>query len=60
MQMSKICEGVMMGTFTTLTLLDEYVIVLKIVGDKKVKICLASNEYNLFEQLFKNFDFLLK
>ena len=50
----------MMGTFTTLTLLDEYVIVLKIVGDKKVKICLASNEYNLFEQLFKNFDFLLK
>ena len=60
MQMSKICEGVMMGTFTTLTLLDEYVIVLKIVGDKKVKICLASNEYNHFEQIFKNFDFLLK
>ena len=38
----------MMGSFTTLTLLDEYVLVLKLVGERRVKICLGSNEYNLF------------
>ena len=30
-QMAKICDGVLMGTFTTKTLLNEYVLVLKVV-----------------------------
>lgn len=37
-----------MGTFTTSTLLDEYVIVLKLIGERKMKICLGGNEYSLF------------
>jgi hypothetical protein len=42
-QMSKICEGVYMGTFTTKSLLNEYVLVVKNVEGRQVKICIGSN-----------------
>ena len=58
-QLLKICEGVYLGTFTTRTLLQEYVVVLKVVDGRRVSICLGSNEYAVFDQLFTNFKWLL-
>lgn len=59
-QMVKICEGVYMGTFSTRSLLSEYVVVIKNVEGRQIKVCLGSNEYALFDQILANFKFLLE
>jgi Fe-S cluster biosynthesis and repair protein YggX len=58
--LTKICEGVYIGHFTTKTLINEYSLTLTVSGERSVKICLASNEYELFDHVFGNLRFLLE
>ena len=58
--LTKICEGVYIGHFTTKTLINEYSLTLKVSGERSVNVCLASNEYELFDHVFGNLRFLLE
>ena len=57
--MSKVCEGVFWGVFSTTTLTQEHALLLK-VSEDSITVTLCGNDYTLFDALFTNLKWLFE
>ena len=58
--LGKVCEGVLIGLFTTKTLSEEYTLVFKAISENSLKVTISANLYSLFDHIFGNLRFLFE
>ena len=58
-RVSKVCEGVYWGVFSTITLVEEHAVLFK-VSEESMRVTLCGNDYALFDALFANLKWLFE